>query len=105
MMALQLSPQLLKTLRKLSARLPVLQRESLRLSSELVAAREFEPTQLQIEVVALQSAFHGVRCAAFLCEREATVRFSVVGATGRTIAFPDVHVRFAPPTVHRSVVL
>jgi hypothetical protein len=29
----------------------------------------------------------------------------VVGATSRTIAFPAVHVRFAPLTVHKSVVL
>jgi hypothetical protein len=32
----------------------------------------------------------------------ATVRFSVVGATGRRVAFPAVHGQFAPPTVHRS---
>ena len=30
---------------------------------------------------------------------------SVVGETSRTIAFSAVHVQFAPPTVHRSVVL
>ena len=34
-----------------------------------------------------------------------TVRFSVVGATSRTIAFPAVHVQFASSTVHRSVLL
>jgi class 3 adenylate cyclase len=33
---------------------------------------------------------------------DATVQFSVVGATSRTIAFPDVHGRFAPPTVHNE---
>jgi len=37
--------------------------------------------------------------------RNPTVQFSVVGAISRTIAFPAVHVRFAPPTVHKSVVL
>jgi hypothetical protein len=35
----------------------------------------------------------------------ATVQFSMVGATGRTIAFPAVHAQFAPLTVHKSVVL
>jgi hypothetical protein len=34
-----------------------------------------------------------------------TVRFSVVGATSRTIAFPAVHVQFARLTVHRSDVV
>jgi hypothetical protein len=37
--------------------------------------------------------------------RFATVQFSVVGATSRAIAFAAVHVQFAPPTVHKSVVL
>jgi hypothetical protein len=35
----------------------------------------------------------------------ATVQFSVVGATSRTIAFPAVHVQFALPTVYKLVVL
>jgi hypothetical protein len=37
--------------------------------------------------------------------RSATVQFSVVGANGRTIAFPAVHVQFAPLTVYKSDVL
>ena len=37
--------------------------------------------------------------------RSATVQFSMVGATRRTIAFPAVHVYFAPPTVHKLVLL
>ena len=32
-----------------------------------------------------------------------TVQFSVAGATSRRIAFPAVHVQFAPTTVHKSV--
>jgi PAS domain len=35
----------------------------------------------------------------------ATVQFSVVGATSRRVAFPAVHVQFAPPAVHKSVLL
>ena len=34
-----------------------------------------------------------------------TVQFTVVGAIGRRIAFPAVHVQFAPPTVHKSDLL
>jgi hypothetical protein len=37
--------------------------------------------------------------------RGASVQFSVVSATSRTIAFPAVHVQFAPPPVHISDVL
>jgi hypothetical protein len=35
----------------------------------------------------------------------ATVRFSVVGASRRTIAFSAVYGQFAPLTVHKSGVL
>jgi hypothetical protein len=35
----------------------------------------------------------------------ATVQFSVAGAIIRRVAFPALHVQFAPPTVQRSVVL
>ena len=36
-------------------------------------------------------------------EPRATVQFSVVGATSRKSDFATVHVRFAPPIVHKSL--
>ena len=45
------------------------------------------------------------RSSALGGRRGMTVQFTVVGAIGRRIAFPAVHVQFAPPTVHKSDVL
>jgi hypothetical protein len=43
-----------------------------------------------------------ITIAAFFSRRGVTVRFSVVGATGREFAFPEVHAGLALLTVHRS---